>query len=152
MLLCHENDLDDILNYIGNRYGECLYLYLDMLKYGFDNENVNLWCQKSNNIIQLIVLQYYTGMHVFSKNLEKIDFNDLLNLIESRNPTMICGMGPIIKELSKSLNNFNIEVGYVGQLKELKSFNSKNCFLATKDDLKDVAKFLSTDEALGKTY
>lgn len=152
MILCNQNDLDEILNFIGKRYGECLYLYLDMLKYGFEDDNVHLWCQKKDNQINLITLQYYTGMHVFTKDLSAIDINDLLDLIHKRNPTMICGMGPIIKSLRNHLDGFEMEVGYVGQLKELKSMSSDNCYLATKEDLKDVAAFLSTDEALGKPY
>lgn len=152
MIQCNQNDLNKILNYIGKRYGECLYLYLDMLKYGFTNENVHIWYQETENNLNLIVLQYYNGMHVFTKDLNKVDFDDLLKLISNRNPTMICGMGPIIKKLNESLTDFKIEIGYVGNLKENKVMNTDNCSLATLDDLKDVAAFLATDEALGKPY
>lgn len=152
MILCKENDLNDVLNFIGKRYGECLYLYLDILKYGFTDENIHLWCQKKNDKIVLLVLQYYTGMHIFMKDKTNVDFLDLISLIKERNPSMICGMETTIQLIKDELKGYELEVGYVGTIKELKDVSIDNCRLATREDLRAVAEFLSTDDALGKPY
>ena len=36
-----------IKEYIGNDYDKCLYLYLDFLKYGLDNDNLKFWFDSS---------------------------------------------------------------------------------------------------------
>lgn len=152
MIKCFKKDESVILDYIGNNFGECLYLYLDFLKYGFSDENINLWLQKQGEKVVLLVLQYYNGMHVFTKNLDEVDFNDLNQLILDRKPTMICGMGKIIKKLRHYHKDYEIEVGYVGKIHDLKVSSDSNCRLANREDLKRVAEFVSKDEALGKPY
>ena len=57
-----------IKEYIGNDYDKCLYLYLDFLKYGLDNDNLKFWFDSKDDEIKCVVLKYYSGMHVFSKN------------------------------------------------------------------------------------
>lgn len=152
MIKCEKKDLESILAYIGDEFGKCLYLYLDILKYGFENKNVNVWCQKSNENIVLITLQYYNGMHVFTKDIEKVNLIDLVKLLKERNPNMICGMGNIIRLLTSYFDNYHLEIGYVGQLVNLKDYSIKNCRVANEDDLKDIAEFMANDEALGKPY
>lgn len=34
MIRCGINDREEILSYIGKEYGKCLYLYVDLMKYG----------------------------------------------------------------------------------------------------------------------
>lgn len=152
MIKCEKKDLDILLNYIGNDFGKCLYLYLDMLKYGFDNENINIWCQKKEDDIVLITLRYYNGMHVFTNNIDEIDLDDLINLIKDNNPNMVCGMGEIIRKLASHFKEYLLEVGYVGQLKKIHNYLTDKCILASKEELRDVALFLSKDESLGKPY
>lgn len=82
MILCKETEFNEVLSFIDKRYGECLYLYLDILKYGFTDENIKLWCQKKNNEIVLLVFQYYTGMHIFTKNQFLVDLDDLVCLVK----------------------------------------------------------------------
>lgn len=152
MIKCVEKDFQDILAYIGDRFGECLYLYLDILKYGFSDENIHMWCQKNNGNISLLVLQYYTGMHVFTKDYDTIDFEDLVALIEDRKPTMICGMEKTISHLRDRFTGYECEVGYVGTLQNVLDIPTDHCRLADREDLRRVAEFLATDDALGKPY
>ena len=73
MIRCGIDDREEILSYIGKEYGKCLYLYVDLMKYGFDNPNVRLWLQKNaEGRNTALVLQYYTGMHVFSRDGDRI--------------------------------------------------------------------------------
>ena len=92
MIKCGVQNRDEILDYIGKDYGKCLYLYVDLMKYGFDNPNVNLWLQKDGTgENRVLVLQYYTGMHVFSRDGD-FGAEEVLELIRERQPSMVCGM------------------------------------------------------------
>ena len=47
-----KKDIKLIKDYIGTEYYKCLYLYLDFLKYGLDNENLKFWLNIVNNEIK----------------------------------------------------------------------------------------------------
>lgn len=152
MIKCNENHLNEVLDYIDKDYGKCLYMYLDILKYGFNDENINLWCQKKGEKISLLVLQYYTGMHIFTRDISCVNINDLISLIKIRNPSMICGMGNIIKNIQNLLSDYKCEIGYVGKIEKLHDITINKCRLASREDLKQVAEFLSKDDNLGKPF
>ena len=65
MLKTYNQNIERLIEYIGNNYDECLYLYLNIIKYGFSNPNIKVWIEEENDSISCIVLKYYTGMHVF---------------------------------------------------------------------------------------
>lgn len=45
---CNLEDINEIYDYIGNDYQNCLYTYIDLVKYGLNNENFNVWIQLKN--------------------------------------------------------------------------------------------------------
>lgn len=57
MILCNEKNKKEIIDYIGQDYGKCLYLYIDLLKYGLSNKNINMWWQKKGEDITVLVFQ-----------------------------------------------------------------------------------------------
>ncbi len=151
MFKCNKNNEKEILDYIGNSYGECLYLYVDLLKYGFQNENVNVWIQKNGTEIKALVLQYYTGVHVFSKDLE-FDVVKVVDLLKKIRPSMICGMKWTLDKIKSYFKEYELEVGIVGCLEELNLFDTDGCYRADEGEIKELAELLAEDESLGKPY
>ena len=153
MIYIEKNNMDEILKYIGQEYNKSPYLYIDLIKYGFSNDNVTTYIQKNEkDDIQCIVLCYYTGMHIFSK---KLDFNidEIVNLIKEITPAIICAEKEIIQKLSDKLKKYSNKFGYVRELKKVNNINYiHEVTLATIDDIKDVARLLNEDEDLGKAY
>lgn len=45
-------------------------MYIDLVKYGIENENFNIWIQHRDTEIICLVSQYYTGMQIYSKNYD----------------------------------------------------------------------------------
>lgn len=152
MIRCGAENRDEILAYIGKDYGKCLYLYVDLMKYGFDNPNVRLWLQKDeegNN--RVLVLQYYTGMHVFSRE-GSFDASEVRALIEENAPSMICGMRDTLALLGDDVPGYELETGKVGHLEEVRREADPRCVKASREDLRDIADLMADDEALGKPY
>ncbi len=151
MYKCKKENEKEILEYIGKSYGQCLYLYVDLLKYGFDNENINVWFQKEDNEIKALVLQYYTGVHVFSKDVE-FDVKKVVDLLKEINPSMICGMKWTLDKIKDYFDNYEMEVGIVGELTNLKVYDTRGCYKANAEEIKELAELLAEDESLGKPY
>lgn len=151
MFKCTVENRNEILAYIGNDYGKCLYLYVDLMKYGFENPNVNLWLQKDENgENHALILQYYTGMHVFSKD-GAFDASEVADLINERKPSMVCGMQTTLAAIGE-IAGYEIEVGKVAHLVDVADVVAPECRKATREDIRDVADFMADDEALGKPY
>ncbi len=151
LVQANPSEQEEILAYIGRDYGKCLYLYLDFVKYGFDNPNVNLWLQKDMTGKNLaLILQYYTGMHIYSKDG---DFNpvEIAQLIEQRKPSLIYGMEETLAKLGK-IQGYDITIGYVAQMKEPTNVVSIACHKATRDEIREIADLLATEESFNNNY
>ena len=60
---CKNEDIKSVFEYIGNDYGRCLYIYIDLKKFGLDDENFNVWIQYNpDNQICAIISEYYGGI------------------------------------------------------------------------------------------
>lgn len=151
MIKCNNKNKEEILEYIGSSYGECLYLYIDFLKYGLENENVHVWYQKEEEEIKALILQYYTGAHIFSKGKD-FDVADAVALLKEINPSMICGMKWTLDKIEQYFDNYEMETGIVGALKDLRIFDTNGCKRADREEIKEIAELLATDDALGKPY
>lgn len=151
MYKCKKENEKEIIEYIGKSYGQCLYLYVDLLKYGFDNENINVWFQKEEDEIKALVLQYYTGVHVFSKEVE-FDVKEVVDLLKEINPSMICGMKWTLDKIKDYFDNYEMEIGIVGELTNLKVYDTEGCYKANAEEIKELAELLAEDESLSKPY
>lgn len=141
---------DKIFDYIGKDYGKCAYLYIDLKKYGFDNENVNVWYQGDDSV-QALVFQYYNGMHVYSRD-QKFEPVEIADLIEERKPALVCGMRETIDSIKEYVKGYEPEYGKVLRLGKYTGIANEDVYMGTRDELKEVAELLATDEEMGKPY
>lgn len=111
LLECKDSDKNIILEYIGKDYGKCLYIYIDLCKYGLDNENFNAWIQYGkNHEITAVATEYYKGIQVYSKNAD-LDGKELSEFIRQKNPPIILGMKETIDTLRQYMPGYREEVG-----------------------------------------
>lgn len=149
-----ENDDNNIIEkYINDEYYKCIYLYLDYKKYGFNNNNVNIWIQTNDLDITAIILMYYTGMHIYSKK-NNYNIEEIKELILNNKPTMICAEQSIIEELYSVMDKekYNMEKGWVRELSKCNNYSTDNVELANKEDFFEIANLLYNDEDLGCSY
>lgn len=151
IIKCNKSDEKRILEYIGKDYGKCAYLYIDLMKYGFDNENVRLWMDVEGDEIKLVVLNYYTGVHLFSRENE-FDVDGIVEVLEEIKPSLICGMSYTIEKVREKMTGYEYEEGVVGQLRDIADIDTEGCYKASLDEIKELAAVLAEDDALGKPY
>lgn len=147
------NDANNtIIRYIGKNYNECLYLYLDYLKYGLSNKNINIWEQIIDGKCVCIILKYFTGMHIFSKNKDLV-YDEVIDLIKKEKPTIICSEEKIISSLQKKINNYVVEFGWIRKLSiiDKKYDNNEVITEIDKKDFKGITSLIMEDE-MGNSY
>ncbi len=153
IIKCNSSHQSLIESYIGSNYPECLYLYLDFMKYGFGVEYVKIWIQCYDKNINAVILQYRTGMHIYSR-YNDYEINEIVNLIIKMAPDMICAKDSIIRDLYSTLINYNYEVEYgnIGQCKTIYNNVATDAQKALKGDFEDIARLLFIDEGIGASY
>ena len=142
-----------IKDYIGNDYDKCLYLYLDFLKYGLDNDNLKFWFDSKDDEINCVVLKYYSGMHVFSKN-RNCDFDQIKELVLDEDPSVICAEKFLIEKLSEILKEkeYSTDYGWVRVLSNHYECENSCVELAVEDeDFVEISKLIKNDP-MGEFY
>ena len=152
MLKTYNQNIERLIEYIGNNYDECLYLYLNLIKYGFSNPNIKVWIEEENDSISCIVLKYYTGMHVFSKD-KNLNIEDVIDLIIKEQPTIICSEKRIIEELMPYLKtDYNSEIGWVRCMNKKYECNNEEVQIAKEKDLYECSELIMKDEDMSSSY
>lgn len=154
MKVCTKEDERMILGYIGNDFAKCAYLYIDLKKYGFDDENVFVWRQENEaGEICALCLQYYNGMQLYSKDGE-YDVQDVANLIKERKPKMVVGMGTTVSQLGPFFPDKEIEYGKVimADKETYTGIYDPEAELAKREDMEEIVDLLKTDEVMGGPY
>lgn len=150
------NEVQRVIDYMGDQCYEALYLYMDIQKYGVDSEHVTTWLQYKMEKISCVILKYHTGMHVFSKE-KNAELEEICDLILREKPTMICAEATIIQQLGMFLDGeYRLEIGHVAQYTNA-GFLEK-CVIdykierALEKDYHEMALMLLEDEDIGGSY
>lgn len=152
IISCKTEDIKSILNYIGEDYGKCLYIFIDLKKFGLDNDNFNIWIHyNDDNKICAIITEYFGGIQIYSK---KYDFivEEVADFIKNKNSNVVFAMEHTIDKIQDSLSNYVRENGIVAELKELKHDPNPNAYSASIDEIAEIVKIVSEDENIGKPY
>lgn len=149
---CKNEDIKSVFEYIGNDYGRCLYIYIDLKKFGLDDENFNVWIQYNpDNQICAIISEYYGGIQIFSKNYDFI-CEEIVEFIKNNNPHVLFGMKQIIDKIKGHLPEYTQEDGIIGEFKELKYDANPRAYSASIDEMDEIVKIVAEDENIGKPY
>ena len=66
ILHCDNSHIPAAAEYIGKDRVTCFYLYMDMLQFGAENENMDLWLCEDGGI-KAVFYRYYDALHMFSR-------------------------------------------------------------------------------------
>lgn len=151
---CNNSQQEIFLDYIGEDYPKCLYLYLDAIKYGCSSDTTSTWMQTKDGEITAVVLAYHTALHVFSRNND-LDVTEICELVKEVKPTMVNAMAETIRKIEPVLSKlgFMSEFGHIGEWKGTPIVNSEiEVEEAVDSDIPQVATMLFEDEDIGASY
>ena len=149
LIECNEENIEQAFDYIGNDYEKCLYLYIDLRKYGLDNENFKVWIQYDGDRICGLVSEYYNGIQIYSKSYDFI-VDEMIDFIKQRNPTVISGMKDSMYQIKDAFLEYSETSGVVAKLTELKYPPDVNAYSAPIDEMEEIVKLVVQEENLGK--
>lgn len=112
---CTEQDRERILAYVDGAVDRCLYLYMDLLEFGFDSPEVSVWAEvMPARAIACIGLVYGKTCHLFSRD-RRFDAVAWARHLRAQGVTLACAEGEIVRQLAEVLPG-KAEYGYEGHL------------------------------------
>lgn len=148
---CDNDDYDLLMDYIGDEYGRCLYVYIDLYKYGFSNPEFQMWKQIEDGKITCIVSKYYSGMQIFSRECE-YNAEEVANLIKENGVTNIFAEQETLNKVKQYFDGFTEEIGIVGQLLEIAVEVNEDAYRIGKEELPEATALVAADEGIGVPY
>ncbi len=146
-------DLPKLLNYLKKDIQNCLYIYIDMRINGADGENVKAWYKGNLDNIELVVMEYYESVQIFSR-ANVVNPKELSSWLVERNFSRISSTKAIIQQLYPYMNGKYIaDYGKIMKLSEYKKFSEiKMVRLATLEDIPEIAELIMNTEELSTAY
>lgn len=153
---CGRDDGQTVLSYIGSDYSQCLYLYLNLQKYGMDSDIIEVYLQEVGNLVTAVMLKYYTCLHVYSRdgifNADEIGsffadngFTMLYSTAETGCRLFSALPGSISKDAA-------ISKGWVARIKNIDREPKGLSIPAQNDDFVQIVKLIYEDEDIGRSY
>ena len=153
---CTEADAQEILDFIGDDYSRCLYLYLDMVQYGFNTPFVSMWRQNfADGSLAAVWLRYHSGMHVYAPR-GYADADEAAAFVRSERPAMLCGVPEVLDPLKAAMaeDGYGFLGGtvckYMCNAYGLTRIEAR--LVESETDFTHVGELLYADEEYGASY
>lgn len=149
---CEENDKEKVLKYIGEDFGRCIYIYIDILKYSLNDDNFHVWLQyNAGSEITAVISEYHKGIQIYSKEND-LNVEEIVMFLETKDSPIILGTKRVIDKFEHLLKGYTKTEGVLGELKDFKFLSDKKVLVAGEDDIEDIAGLVSEDDDIGKPY
>ena len=146
-------DIPAILAYLKRYVKDCLYMYIDIGKYGLENPNMKVWFDATDNGINIVVMKYHTSISIYT-DTENWDVEAVAQLIHSENVESITGTKAIMERLYPlCADDYEITFGSVFRLSKTRDFDFEGMIeLATEQDTLEIARLIIEDPGIGSYY
>lgn len=156
IIKCGKKDEQRILSYIGEGYPHCLYLYLNLQKYGIDSDIIEVYIQEEGNIISAVMLKYYSCLHVYSRE-NNFNANELGLFFASNGFSMLYCTSATVEKVYSSLpvavsKNASVSNGWVAQIRNIDKQPKGLSNQAQYSDFEQIARLIYEDEDIGRSY
>lgn len=155
MYLASEDDLKAVLKRMEVDIGNCLYLYIDIMKYGLTNQNMKVWLDKREGESSLIVMKYYNSMQVYAWK-DDWSLEELSQLIEKEAVKMISAPKKIIECLMQQDACKGIYEAAYGNVFLFSDYREIVCgdiiVPIAVDRAEEAAQLMCMDEAFAENY
>lgn len=155
IIKCQKEDEKIIESYIGKEYYKCLYLYMNLQRYGIGSQVIDVYIDKLEDEIKAVYLFYFSCVHVYSKHN---DFSvlKLKELLKSHPIKMIyCEKNTaeyIDDNYSISERPFAMTYGWVAEITNVDEKHKESVQLASMTDFEQIVQMIYGDEDIGKSY
>lgn len=148
-----ENDIPAILVYLKRQVQDCLYMYIDIAKYGLENPNMEVWLDSDKNGVKLVVMKYHTSISVYTDR-EKWDVEKVAKLIREKHVNSVTARKDIIEKLYELCADlYSVSYGSVHRFTQYRDFGLEDRIeTAVPEETLEIAKLITLDEEIGSYY
>ena len=149
--VAQKKDKEIILDILRENIVDNIYLYMDILLFGLNNEYITIWINEEKSKINQIILKYYDSYQIYSRISS---YDDIVNLILRDKPSMISGTQNVISEIHKNLNGeYDANYGIVLEQEKVQKTEIRSLpILATLEDMEEIARLICIDKDIGGHY
>lgn len=153
MRIAVETDIREILTYLKNQISDCLYMYIDIAKYGLDNKNMKVWVDTDQDGLSCVVMKYHTGISVYTDR-EIWDVDGVADLIKSEQAGSVTARKDLCAKLySLCADFYTVSYGAVYNFSNFRDYeNDRIVEAADVADTFEIAELIMMDESIGGYY
>ena len=146
-------DVKKILEYLKPEVQNCLYMYIDIGKYGLDSEFMDVWIEEKGEDLNCVVMKYHTGIGLYSAS-DDWDVDGVVEIIKEQQPMSITGKHVIIEKILPAIGDlYETEYGYIFEYEKFRDFDlDVEVEMGTEEDAFEMAKLVTTDHGIGAYY
>lgn len=155
-MLCEmkEANVDEILQYLRKDIENCIYLYIDIYRYGVNNPYMKVWYEKKNDELSMVVMKYHHSFQIYS-HLQSPQLDEVWKLMQQYQAAMISGREEIIRKLELLCEGeYFSTFGEILRLTNFYSFGCEDIIIeeATVDDALEIAQLICADDYYKEAY
>lgn len=161
----YECELPAVLDYLKKDLQMCLYIYIDIKKYGVSNPNLSIFIdtpvrdeRAAPQTIRCVIMKYYRGLQMYASDPD-YPAESLIEFLQTVDYNMINGSGELLDKIARTeyaRQRLSCETGYVMELGNLTWEENKEITAhiqnARDDQYAQIARFICSDEELGGHY
>lgn len=154
MRLAGEEDRDSLLGYLKKDLGNCLYIYMDICKYGFCSPHMQVWVEEDG--MNLVLMKYYDSLQLYAAS-EDWSLDAVLDKIQEYSIRMISARRDIIERLRKNVycqEYYEENFGHVFRFQHYKTLISDKIHIqkAEPSDSDEIARLMRMDSLFSENY
>lgn len=143
-----------ILAHLRRNVEQCLYIYIDLVKYGLRNPSMKLWAGSDDGDIQMVVMKYHDSFQIFA-GAGRWQEQDVAALISRYQPGRISGSEDVIRRLEDMVAaDYDSVYGkiFCGRESRLLKTEARRCETAGPADIPEIVALLRTDREFREQY
>lgn len=143
---------DQILEYLKRHLEECIYLTIDLEKYGYQCPEAEFWYTEKEGRPDTVLMKYYDSFQIFSAD-EQWDAKESAELMGTYHVQTICGKESMIRKLEKHMEGYSAQYGIIVKEDSYREF--KQFELVREAEAKEageIAELMLTDEDFKMNY
>lgn len=153
---CGIKDKQRILSYISADYSHCLYLYLNLQKYGLNSDVIDVYLQLEGDNVTAVMLKYYSCLHLYSRD-NIFDAYELGLFFANKGFTMLYSTAEIASKMFSVFPNTiaakaTVSNGWVAQIKNVDKESKGLSIPAQETDFDQIVRLIYDDEDIGRSY
>lgn len=145
------SDVDAILFYLKEDVGNCLYMYIDIKKYGLSHPEMSVWFEGEGENISLVVMKYYNSISFYSRESTWAEA-EVVALIEEYEPASVSAPLSLMEKIFSDIDGYHLSSGWVFEYDKFKDMYFEGISHGGKEDLREIAQLLCADQGFAAIY